>query len=315
MATSGTWYTLRHMGDVPQHAELQKIEREFQRDVTITTARPKVVHFGLFVWLLVDVALVVFFFVTVVLYLVSGAFADQRLMATLDNNVAALHDAARARSADPLLVGDARVLTNDVGAYDVFAVVENPNTEWYATFTYQFGDDVMAAPVSATVMPGEEKYILALNVVRGNKPSGVSVLVEDVVWHRVDRHAVANTAEFLVDHSNFVVSEDVYDDSITINKTKVGDSTFTLTNNTPYSYYNPSFIVLLNHGGGVIAVNQVAVPQFLAGESRTVTVHWFGNAPGAGTVEVLPIINYFDEDEYAEPEGDVGTDIRDVERR
>ena len=81
------------MGDVPQHEELQKIEREFQRDVTITAARPKVVHFGLFVWLLVDVALVVFFFVSVVLYLVSGAFADQRLMATLDNNVAALHDA------------------------------------------------------------------------------------------------------------------------------------------------------------------------------------------------------------------------------
>lgn len=303
------------MGDVPQQSELHKIDREYQRDMTIVTARPKVVNFALFLWLLLDVGLIVFFLLSVVLYLVSGSFSDQRLVGTLDDNVEALHSAAAARLADPLLVGDPHVLTHDVAVYDVYAILENPNTEWYATFTYQFSDDVMTEPVAAFIMPGEEKYLLALNVAMEKKPSGVTVAVDDVTWHRVDRHAVANTAEFLVEHENFVVTDSAYDDSVTIDKTKVGDATFTLTNNTPYNYYNPSFIILLKQGGSVIAVNQVSVPQFTAGEVRSMTVRWFGDAPSAGSVEVIPAINYFDEDEYAAPEGDVGEDIRDTTDR
>lgn len=299
------------MGEIPNQSELHKIEREYQRDVVITNARPKLVSFGLFVWLLVDSALVVFFLVTVVMYLVSGSFTDQRLVATLDNNVASLHGAAVARAADPLLVGDARVLTHDTGVYDVYAVVENPNTDWYATFSYAFSDDVSAEPATGFVMPGEKKHVLALGVELAAKPSGVNVEVTDVVWHRVDRHAVPNTEEFLVDHGNFVVTDERYDDSITIDQTKVGDATFTLTNNTAYSYYNPIFVVLLEHGGSVIAVNQVTVPRFMAGESREVTVRWFGQAPGAGTVTVVPAINYFDDEAYASPTGDAATDVRD----
>ncbi len=299
------------MGDAPQQSELQKIDRDFQRDSTITAARPKVMQLGLLLWLLLDVGLLLFFFLSVVMYVVSGSFKDQRLVGTFDDNVDALHDAAAARVADPLLVGDAHVLTHDVGAYDVYAVIENPNVEWYATFTYQFSDDVMTEPVEAFIMPGEEKYLLALNSALASKPSSVTVTVDDVVWHRVDRHEVANTAEFLVEHANFVVSESAYDDSITIDTTKVGESTFMLTNNTPYSYYNPTFIMLLTHGNAVVAVNQVAVPSFVAGETRAVSVRWFGDAPGAGSVEVIPAINYFDEDSYAAPEGELRDDIRD----
>lgn len=303
------------MGDTPQQSELHKIDREYQRDMTIVSARPKVVNFALFLWLLLDVGLLVFFLFSVILYLVSGSFADQRLVATLDNNVDALHSAAAARVADPLLVGDPHVLTHDVGAYYVYTVLENPNAEWYATFTYQFSDDVMTEPAAAFIMPGEEKYLLALGVALENKPSGVTVAVEDVVWHRVDRHDVPNTAEFLVEHANFVVTDSTYDDRITIDTTKVGDATFMLTNNTPYTYYNPSFVVLLQQGNSVLAVNQVSVPQFAAGEARAMTVRWFGNAPSSGTVEVIPAINYFDDEEYAAPTGEAGTDIRDGEER
>lgn len=300
------------MGDAPQQSELHKIDREYQRDVTIVNARPRVVNFALFLWLLLDIGLIIFFLLSVVLYVVSGSFSDQRLMGTLDDNVAALHRSAAARVADPLLIGDPRVLTHEVGAYDVYAILENPNAEWYATFTYQFSDNVMAEPVEAFIMPGEEKYLLALNVQMENKPSGVTVAIEDVTWHRVDRHEVANTEEFLVEHANFLVADSTYDDSIVIDTTKVGDATFTLTNDTPYTYYNPNFVLLLKQGGSVIAVNQVAVPQFVAGEARTVTVHWFGDAPGTGSVEVIPAINYFDKDEYSAPTGDVGEDIRDT---
>lgn len=307
------------MGDAPTSAptptEIHKIDQEYRRDIAITTARPRIVQLGLLAWLLFDVALLVFFFYSVLLYLVSGSFSDQRLLGTLDNNIASLHESAAARVADPLLVGDARVLTRETGSYDVYAVLENPNAEWYATFTYAFSDSVSAAPVASAIMPGEEKYLLALNVASATKPSGVTVTVDDVVWHRVDRHAVANTAEFLVEHANFTVSESTYDDSLAFDSTKVGVSTFTITNNTPYGYYSPSFVVLLKNNGAVVAINQISVAQFTAGSTREVSVRWFGDVPGTGSVEVIPAINYFDESEYADPEGEVGSDIRDTTDR
>lgn len=295
----------------PQVAEVHKIEREYRRDITITTARPLIVRVGLLLWLLIDVGLVIFFLVSVILYLVAGSFREERLLGTLDNNIAALRETSAARAADPLLVGDPHVLTRDIGSYDVYAVIENPNTEWYATFTYAFSSDVSAEPIAASIMPGEEKYLLALNIALAQRPSGVTVAVNDVVWHRVDRHLVPNTAEFLVLHSNFVVSDSAYDDTIVIDGTNIGVSTFTIANVTPYTYYNPTFVVALTHGSVVVGVNIVTVPQFIAGSTREVSVRWFGSAPGAGSVEVIPSINYFDEDEYADPDGAAGTDIRD----
>lgn len=304
------------MGDAQKpasrQAEVQQIEREYQRDVTITKARPLIANAAVLFWLLLDVGLVLFFLLTVVMYIVSGSFADQRLLGTLDNNVASLHESAAARAADPLLVGDPRVLTRDTGSYDVYAVIENPNTEWYATFTYTFSDGISAEPMKGAIMPSAQQYVLALNVELASRPSGATVSVDDVVWHRVDRHDVENTAEYLVDHSNFTVSDSAYDDSITIDSTKVGVSTFTITNNTPYSYYNPTFIVLLKQSGSVVGVNTVTVPQFASGTAREVDTRWFGSVPSTGSVEVLPSINYFDEDEYADPEGEAGTDLRDA---
>lgn len=289
------------------------IEREYARHVRMVDARPRLEAAGLFLWALVDVALIVFFIITVVFYVVSGSFADERSVATVATNAGVAHETALARAAEPMVVEDARVLARDTDSYDLYSIIENPNDEWYATFDYYFDTGSQTTPVAqGSLMPGETRYLLGLDVDADSRPAGAEVMIEDVVWERVDRHAIENTAEFLLNHNDFTVSDSAYAVDVALSEDSVGRSTFTITNETAYSYVNPTFTVLLKKSGVLVAINQVSLSQFVTGESRPISVHWFGTVPTNATVEVLPTINYFDEDEYMSPPGEISEDIRDI---
>ncbi|MBI1908354.1 hypothetical protein HYS28_02970 [Candidatus Uhrbacteria bacterium] len=290
------------------------IEKDYQRDVRIVSWRPKFVAAGYLAWALVDVALLVFFLVNVVLYVVSGSFEEAREIATMAQNVGVAREVSVARAAEPIILEDVHVLTRAQGSYDLYAIAENPNAEWYATFDYYFvAGDVTTDVTQGSLMPGESRYLLGLGVEAESRPAGASIVVDNVVWERVDRHEVTDTAEFLVDHEYFTVSGGTYAVDVELASDSVGRSTFTITNNTAYSYISPTFVVLLTRSGVVTAVNQVVLSGFETGETRDVTVHWFGAVPTNGTVEVIPAINYFDEDAYMAPPGEVQSDIRDNE--
>lgn len=274
--------------------------------------RPKLLQAGFFAWVLLDAALVLFFLVTVVTYVVSGSFAESRSIATIGQNSGSLHVAALNRAAKPILLGDVRVLARDTGAYDLYSVIENPNSEWYATFDYYFtAGSTNSASTEGSLMPSEERYLLGLNVQAESRPNGSTLVLENVVWHRIDRHEINNTAEFLVDHGNFVVDASSYAVDVELKDDSVGRSLVTLRNNSAYSYFSPSFVVLLKRSGVIVAINQVTLSEYFSGESRDVAVHWFGTIPTSSTVEVIPTINYFDERVYMDPPGELAEDTRE----
>lgn len=300
------------MQDEKIQPQYQAIERDYQRNVRVVSLRPRLLSAALFVWALIDVALLVFFIVTVVLYVVSGSFADERLVAGVARNTGALHKVALTRVAEPMVVEDVRILARDTGSYDLYSVVENTNSEWYVTFDYFFtAGSITTSVARGALMPGQSSYLLGLDVDAGSRPSGAEITLQDIVWERVDRHAVANTAEFLVQHEDFQVTEGTYATDVELTEDTVGRSLFTIKNNTAYSYISPTFLVLLKRAGVVVAVNQVLVSEFLTGESRDISVHWFGAVPTSATVEVIPTINYFDENIYMTPPGELGEDMRD----
>ena len=160
-------------------------------------------------------------------------------------------------------------------------------------------------------MPSESRYLTALNVPAASRPNGATLEVTDVVWHRIDHHSIADTAEYLAERDDFVVSNELYAADVVLAAGTVGRSTFTLKNASAYSYFSPTFTVLLKRGGVVIGINEVTLSQFATGEERAVDVHWFGDIPSSGTVEVVPMINYFDETVYTKPPADTILDPRD----
>ncbi|HCC83351.1 TPA: hypothetical protein DEP96_00715 [Candidatus Uhrbacteria bacterium] len=289
------------------------IEKRYKEEVAVTTWRPKLMLIGLVIWGVVDAALVIFFLVTVTTYVVQGQFDEVKTIGSIGQNAGLAHTMAVARLAQPILTNDARVLTHDTTTYDMYAVVENPNTEWYATFNYNFTAGQIITPVKeGNLMPGENRYLTALNVKADARPVGSKLVVNDVVWHRIDHHLIADVTAFLAVRNDFQVTDEVYAPDVVLETDTVGRSTFTLKNVTAYSYFSPVFTVLLKRGGVIIGINEVTLSQFVTGEARAISVHWFGDIPNSGTVEVVPMINYFDETVYTKPPSDVSVDPRDL---
>lgn len=301
-----------YMLEEKQGGEFANVERDYHRSVRVVGLRPKLLHAAFFAWALLDAALIIFFLVNVVAYVVSGSFAELRDIATIGQNAGALHDVSLARAAKPMLLGEVHVLARDTGSYDMYAEVENPNAEWYATFDYYFtAGTVHTARTEGSLMPSESRYLLGLNAASDKRPTGADLVVENFVWHRVDRHAIANTAEFLAARSNFVVDASSYSVDVELKDKSIGRSLVTLRNASAYSYGEPAFVVLLKRSGVVVGVNQVTLSNYYTSETREVNVHWFGAVPTSGSVEVVPVINYFDESMYLDPPGEISEDLRD----
>lgn len=289
------------------------VEKQHRRETMVLNARPLLAQVILGIWVAIDVVLLVFFCWQIIGYLVSGSFVELREIGALGDNVGVLHESVANDSAHDLLVKNAKTLRASSSATDFYASLENPNADWYATFTYRFTWSGAATDAyRGFVMPSESKYLLALNVKSDARPSSAEIELSDVVWHHVNRHEVANIDSWLEDHQNFVVTNSVYAADVALESGSVARSTFTLANDTPYSYWNPIFAVLLERNGVVVGINQATVERFASGETRDVDVHWSGDIPASGTNLVLANVNFFDASAYMMPGGVQGTDWRDI---
>lgn len=297
----------------PVNPELQAVEKQHRRETLVLNARPLLARVLLGVWIVIDGVLLIFFVWQIIVYLVSGSFAQLRQIGTLGDNVDVLHASVVSSAAHDLLVKNVKALRASSSATDMYASLENPNADWYATFSYRFTwSGAVTDTYRGFVMPGESKYLLALNIKGDTRPSSAEVELIDVAWHHVNRHDVANITSWLEDHQRFVVTDSVYAADVALESGSVGRSAFTVTNNTPYGYWNPVFVVLLERNGAVVGANQATIERFAAGETRQVDVHWSGDIPASGTNVVIANINFFDAGAYMMPSGIQGTDWRDI---
>ncbi len=293
--------------------ELQAIEAQNRRDIRIVEARPMLLRIGLTLAIVADVAMLAFFAFVIIGYVVSDAFTDIRSAATLQNNVASMHAIAKGSDAQQLTLGSAKVIQGTPTSYDFFATVKNPNADWYATFTYRFS---AGATTSRTeegfVMPGESTYLLSLGVKADSRPSSPSITIENLVWHRVNHHDAPDVSAWLENHGNFLVTTPTYAADIALASASIGRTTFTVTNASAYSYWEPQFTVILERAGAVVGIAQATLSQFTAGEVRNAEVRWYGDIPLTATATVVPRINFFDSSVYMSPQGTQGLDPRDL---
>jgi hypothetical protein len=290
------------------HQELQQIEKDYRTKVQIVTARPVLSQAFFFAWMVFDALLLTIFVGYSAYYLVSGAFDERRQVSAIINNLETLHDAAASRAAVSLVTGEVLVFSPTSGYEDFYTEIRNPNQDWTAAFTYSFKTSSgESRKQKGFVMPGERKPLLALHeALTGNR---ADLLVEEITWIRVDHHVIPDITEWLERHNDFQITDNTYVTNLEINKQKVARSSFTITNQSPYGYYEAPFLVFLLRGDTVVGVNQVVLNTFNAGEARQVDVNWFGAFPTAAEIQVVPNIDYFDADAYLPIGGEVPPDI------
>ncbi len=291
--------------------EYRAIDSRYRRDVAIVNARPKLETAGFVLWVAVDILLVLTFVFGVVMYIVSGSFTDARAVASIFSNVANSHAGVVRLAPTNLDLQEAKSASVVAGKYDLYASLDNPNADWYATFDYVFSyDGGVTESYSGFINPGEKKLLTAINIPFERRPSGLRISLENQVWHRVDRHVIANTQTFLAERANITVDLASYDKSVLIGEEQIGRTTLILSNRTAYAYWNPEFIVKLMRGSTVVSITKIAVPEFLAGETRPLEIRWFGEVPPSGTISVEPAIFYFDDSVYMHPDDEMGQDVR-----
>lgn len=294
-----------------QQESLSQVESGYRRDLAITNTKPLLKRAVLLIWTVIDIALVALFVVYLVYYLAFGGFQDRKAMARAGANTYTQSEVSFAHRASSLLTGSVQSFNNGDGSYDFLVEVENVNSDWWASFDYQFtssaGDTDLA---SGFILPSETRPIVALGVDLDRSPSSDNVLITNIEWHRVDRAEVPAIDVWMNDHDAFTVENAIYE-QVTLADDRIGSAQFQVTNDSPYGYYSSQFLVLLERGGRVNAMNIASIAGFEPDETRTVTVNFFGEFPSTANIMLVPMMNYFDEAIYLDLEGGDEFDYRD----
>lgn len=265
--------------------------------------------------------LILFACVDGIFLLVAGwAFIDAYAVSYTDEQRAVLELAAYGQSdlraysvataAEVLDIGSATAVVSTAGKYDLYATVTNPNDDWWAEFTYAFSSSVGETDSgTGFILPGEEKPFVAYAVESAAAPRSASLTISDVVWHRVDHHVTGDLDQWMTDRLNFTVENAIFE-RVDLDGETIGRVTFTVTNDSAYSYYEPAFTVTLLRGSSVVGVTGTTLTDLDAGEQQEVAINWFGTMPNASKAEVAVSVNPFDISSYKPLEGETTEDTR-----
>ncbi|MFH1611498.1 MAG: hypothetical protein ABIA83_02770 [Patescibacteria group bacterium] len=298
------------MEDLNTETNFQEAQKEFKREVAINTARPIIYKVAIALFIIFDVVLVGLLIFVTVGYLVLGQFNDRTSTAELVQNLSSIHLSAQSKSASSLLIEDVSVVSAG-DAYDFVVELRNQNTDWFAKFDYVFSSSAGETEVyHGFILPQETRSFISLSQEFSSQPHSVEFVVSNLQWSRIDGHEISDVKAWYLQHSNFVVSDATHG-TIKVGNKNVVSSTFTIQNNTPFSYWSAPFILLLKRNGVVVGINQFSVAGFENNETRSIQVNWFGDAPSSGDLVILPAIDYLDNDVYMSASSSTEVDIRD----
>ncbi|MBI4713716.1 hypothetical protein HY771_00805 [Candidatus Uhrbacteria bacterium] len=206
-------------------------------------------------------------------------------------------------SAGPLLQENVRVFPIGDSRYDFYSELTNPNNDWWLEFQYQFlFNSGETEPEIGFLLPGQQKPVISLAVISQTQIQTAELKLTDLVWHRVDHKIIPDYSTWQEDRLRIEVSD--------ITFSKETGATFTVFNNTAFSYFDPVFYVILKRGSAVVGVSRASVASLKAGERQEISLAWFGTLPSVGEVEVQPDVHLFNPDIYQRLEGEPSIDIR-----
>lgn len=293
-------------------------EKEFSRYYKFSkwyvTNRELLKKIGIGVFIAFDSILILFVSWTFLdAYVISYAKEHRAVVEMVAIGQADLHSYTVATAARPLSTDDVTVISLGGGKYDFYTTLVNPNTDWWAEFTYEFNGGVEdeANIRQGFILPSEEKPIVALGVEIGSVPRNVNLDIIDISWHRVDRHLVGNYEDWLRDHFNFEIQNVSWTTETPLETTDtIGRVSFSVINDTAFSYYDPVFYSLLMRGNRIVGINRTTLSSLDSFDEQQVDINWFGTLPSVSRVEIVPEVNIFDLDVYKPLVGESSIDTR-----
>lgn len=180
------------------------------------------------------------------------------------------------------------------GKTDFLAKIKNANNNrWSGQVSYRF---IWAGGATSWyqsfILPGEEKSFLAFGAAVTH-PENIAMEINNVSWQVVnsqDRDRLNN-----LQNSILVSDIKVQNPNDFFAEADVSAVTFKVQNNSPFTYHDVSFRVIVQNGLIIRAINYLTIPDLPPAVIRDAEVRWVGNNIFGGQAIVEPDFNYLAE--------------------
>ena len=232
-------------------------------------------------------------------YLIFGYQQDELNRANLVRNYVSVNKIRSNFSPNPFTVGDVRVFNSATGKYDFVVEAVNPNPTWlvdiFYKFTYSGGETTETV---ARVLPGSKMILAGLGQAVDGFPENPTLVIQNTAWNRVDPHKFSDPIAYLKERINFIISDFDFIPAGGSNDVPTHAIIFKLTNNSPYSYWQPEFFVLYKDGDNPVGLKRIIVDKFRANETRAVELKSLAEQLSVSGVEVIPVMDVFDQEAF-----------------
>ena len=234
-------------------------------------------------------------------YFIFGLFEDRDLAARQVNEIENYSRIQPLYGARPLTIKRPRVFTINEGKYDFFSEAVNPNDRWIARILYKFvyaGGETESK--TSLVLPRQLQILSALGQEASVFPSSARLVIERIAWEKVDAHEIADVEEYINIRQDFSVGGIEFI-SRTTGAAPSDRLQFTVTNNSAYGYWNPVFTAVFLNRGDIVGVRNITTDQLAEGQSASFDLRFHGPLITITDVDVVPLVNVFDDSVYMEP--------------
>lgn len=240
---------------------------------------------------------------TGVYYLVRGMNEDRAMMANLTQSGFINHEYILSTAPKELIVGGAQTFSSSISnSYDFLTEIRNYNTNRWAEFDYTFFDGNQ--PIGSGkgyVMPDETKNIYLLFKEMTYRPNNAYVTVNNIVWHKVNKHEIPDWNKYKNERLNVVVN-DTSIVPVTSAALGVGEVLnileFSAINGTAYNYAGVDFNIMFYRGDNIVGVNKYTMSNFMSGEKKYVKINWPAINGSVDKISIVPEMDIMDDRNY-----------------
>lgn len=195
-----------------------------------------------------------------------------------------------------LEIGQARALAIGNGTYNLVATVNNPNANWLVGYMeYNFVVNGQVLETRKTFLGPSDKHLLLFLGYRDDATIGsVAVETSNVRWQRLNS---------TMPQVSWNITDLKYQNEST---TMVGDRsvklpaqvTWQAENNSLFNFWEVGWQVALFDNDSIIGVAEINERDFKSLERRPIEATWFYSLPMASRVEVWPLLNILDKNNF-----------------
>jgi len=197
-----------------------------------------------------------------------------------------------------LTVGERGFVESGIsGKYDLFGEISNPNNDFGSgSFSYEFkikdstGITLNQFSGKSFILPGEKKYLIAVNIPAESVPGEITLAVSEVKWEEFVNYEKPQLK--IINRSYQETSSGV----------GFSEAFGLLKNESPFDFSTIKInVVLKDYAGKILALNSTIINTVKTGESRDFKVIWPSKFSGeVEDMEFQTEVNVFSSEAFVE---------------